>query len=316
GFTTTFGLDGSMDGSGVARLQNEATQNRITLTDNTFDPTTFVPGDPRPVLQNLGVSSVLDDLGIAQSDANRRQTFGVAPTAIDPEAARTVTVDITRGPQLTVNVAAQVGRSLEQFASDFGVALRAAINAAGVQGYTAEVRVDSSSGELLVETTDSFNNAGITLSGADAAALGLDTASANVSTQSDVVFNFGTASYEGKHHTLSGRASDNIFTTINDLKNALGANATAGIAATLGSLERSISLLLDARGESGARVRRLDLADRRLTNENEHLDDLATGVMGIDLAEAATRLAQQENLFQAGIQATARISRISILDYI
>jgi flagellin-like hook-associated protein FlgL len=316
GNTALLGLEGSPNNLGVRTFINEQVKQRFLLTDNTFATATFTPGSPQPVLQNLGDSSVLNELGLVQSDAKRVQTVGAAPAVIFNAAnAFSLTVNLTRGPALTVNVGASAGRDSAGLASAIQTAFQNAISAAGIQGYTGTVQA-AANGTFIVETTDAFDDASVTFTGADATTLGLTAAQTTVAAPVSVVYNTGTGEFEGKSHALRGTASDNIFTVMNNLIAALESNNTGAIANTLGGFGTSLNRLLSAQSEAGSRVQRLDLASNRLIRENETLKELSAKIMDTDLAEAATKLAQQQTIFQAGIQATAKILRVSVLDYL
>lgn len=317
GFTGLFGLDGTQNGQGVRSLTGETVTQRFTMTDRTFNSSTWVPGEPTPVLQNLGVSSVLEDLGISRSDAQRIQIVGSnAAASFDSTLAVALTLDLPRGPQVSVNLAAEGGRNLAQLAAQVRDAMNTQIRAAGIEGYAIDVRQDPNGDGLIVETTDGFGDGSLTIGGADAASLGLDAGSVTPGVPTTVAFNFATASYEGSNHELHGRASDNIFTTMNDLIRGLQSNSVTSIASTLGALEDSLTRTLDARGLAGTRVRRLELANNRLDIENQQLATLSSDVMDTDLAKAATEMARKEALFQASINATSRILKASVLDFI
>jgi len=316
GSTSAFGLEASPNSSGIRTLNNETVRNRFILTDNTFNPSTFVLGGAQPVLQNLGEGTVINDLGISQSDAVRVQTIGAVPAgATDPTNAFSLTVDLPRGAQLTVNVAASAGRGIGVLAADIQNALRTQITAAGIEGFLVSARADDN-GAIIVETTDGVGNGAITFSGADAIALGLDAAQATVGSPATVLFNAATGSFEGADHDLRGENSDNIFTAMNDLQRALESNNATTIGSTLTSFDRALERLLDARSETGSRTKRLELAQNRLERESETVADQASRVMDTDLAEAATRMTQQQTIFQAGVQVTAQILRVSVLDFI
>jgi|GEM_PF-4907262 len=315
--TSLFGLDGVISPNGTRNLPNEEVVNRFKLTDNTFDYASYQPGETTPTLQNIGTSSVLTDLGLVQSDGVRRQLIGTGIDATTLPAAGTFDVNLSRGPTMNVAVTG-TATSWSGVAEEIEDSLRVQLAANNVEGLRISVNYDQPTESLIFEVQDGFGDAEISLSnsvpGTTLTELGLDTAT--LGDPASLAFNAATASYEGQDHGLVGRSADNIFTTINDLTRALQNNATAAVGNTLGSLESSLDRLLNAQAEAGSKVRRLDLATNRLDRENFQLAEQSSRVMDADLAEAATRLAQQQTLFQAGIQATATILRVSVLDYV
>ncbi len=319
GSTSAFGLDGTSDGQGIHSFHAEVSQQRFILHDNTFDPATYQVGDPTPTLQNLGSTSVLEDLGLTSSDAIRRQFIGQVPAvgSFPTLAGLQFDLQLPRGGSaITVNIPA--GSSLEDTAIAIENTVNAQIPVLGIEGLSFAARVDSQNGNLILEVSDGLGDGQLQLSnpvpGNSLTDLGLDNLTDNGA--APLVFNFGRGSFEGKAHEARGQVANNIFTYINDLIQALEQDAPSSIASTFDGLESSLNQTLQARSEAGSRVRRLDLAENRIELENDQLRTIQAQVMDTDLAEAATRLAQQETLFQAGIQATSRILRISVLDYL
>lgn len=311
GDTALFGLGGTVNTAGVRSLPNETLSHRVLLKDNTW-----VTGGAQPNIQNVGESTVVNDLGLAGSDAVRVQTTGTAlAPAFDATQAFSLTVDLPRGPQLTVNVPAMAGRSVGAMAEELAAAINTAATGAGIEGYSASARIDSA-GALVVETTDGLGSGSIAFSGVDAATLGIGAGQVSVSDPAMVIFNFATGSFEGSAQTLRGSASDNIFTAVNDLMRSLENNSGAGISATLNSFDRALERMLAAQTETGVRSKRIELAENRLGRENDTLTEKAASVMETDLAEAASRMARQQTMFQAAVQTSAQILRISVLDYL
>ncbi|MCC6573967.1 MAG: hypothetical protein IT462_09250 [Planctomycetes bacterium] len=81
----TLDLDGSMTGpDGNAVLRNEQLSDRLLITDNTFDPLTYVPGGNQPLIDQSAGASLINDLGL----------FG----SFDTATGRFVSADVaTRG---------------------------------------------------------------------------------------------------------------------------------------------------------------------------------------------------------------------------
>jgi flagellar hook-associated protein 3 FlgL len=74
--------------------------------------------------------------------------------------------------------------------------------------------------------------------------------------------------------------------------------------------------MLDARGETGARAQRAQLAQSRLGAESEQVTIMASNVMDTDIAAAAQQFQQTQVVLQAGLSATAAIGQLSLFDYL
>ncbi|WP_243688129.1 flagellin [Geotalea toluenoxydans] len=61
---------------------------------------------------------------------------------------------------------------------------------------------------------------------------------------------------------------------------------------------------------------RLDNAKTMIVNNQNTLKNIISSKQNVDYAKAATELSQQQTAFEAALSATAKISRLSLLDYI
>jgi flagellin-like hook-associated protein FlgL len=123
--------------------------------------------------------------------------------------------------------------------------------------------------------------------------------------------------------TLTGTAlsplgvqSDSIFTALVNLRDALWENDGVAIGNCQQLLREGMDGVLDARAESGARMSRLEMAQRRLEEEKVQMQRLLSGVVDADLAEVATRFQQQQIVLQAGLAAAARILQLSLFNFL
>lgn len=108
----------------------------------------------------------------------------------------------------------------------------------------------------------------------------------------------------------------NILSTLIHLKEAMQKNDIPALVALLGSLDSGLESLGGARAKFGSISRRLDNNDFSLDNEMVERTKRLTDVEGIDLAQKASELAALELAFQATLNATARIIRPSLLDFL
>lgn len=122
---------------------------------------------------------------------------------------------------------------------------------------------------------------------------------------------------------LSGRAifsgqagmGEDIFQEIVDLKNDMQGDTVENYDQHLDTLDNMIKRLVDKRSEVGSNVKHLDMVDQFLGNFQTTLDEKASEIEGVDLAEAVTRLMSFENVYKASLEVAARMNRMSFLDY-
>jgi flagellin-like hook-associated protein FlgL len=114
----------------------------------------------------------------------------------------------------------------------------------------------------------------------------------------------------------AGDQSEGLFTALVRLRDALRADSAAGIDEAGRLLNLAQDRLLDARGEVGGRVARLEMTQRRFEDEQDTLRDLLGAVEDADLADVATRLQLQTTTLQAALAVTARLFESSLLNYL
>jgi flagellar hook-associated protein 3 FlgL len=106
------------------------------------------------------------------------------------------------------------------------------------------------------------------------------------------------------------------FTALIGLRDALQMGSTAGVQASIGSLDVAIDAVLAARAEVGSRVNRLEDAVARLSDLDVNLRDLLSRRRDIDVAEAITAFSREEAAYQAALAAGAKSIQPSLLDFL
>jgi flagellar hook-associated protein 3 FlgL len=107
-----------------------------------------------------------------------------------------------------------------------------------------------------------------------------------------------------------------VFEELISFRDALHANdqpAAGAMAATMGNL---LDATLQHRGDVGARVRRLELAEQRLGSEDMRLRILIADLEEADITEEIVELQMREVAFQAALSATGRSLNLSLLDFL
>jgi flagellar hook-associated protein 3 FlgL len=116
----------------------------------------------------------------------------------------------------------------------------------------------------------------------------------------------GTGSY-GSVDTLT--AFDNLIAAINS-------NNVAGIQAGAASLDAAANQITNATTDVAARMIRMDSASKLLKLDQNTMQGIVDDTQNVDYIKAATELNKQQTAFEAALSATARISQLSLLDYL
>jgi flagellar hook-associated protein 3 FlgL len=116
----------------------------------------------------------------------------------------------------------------------------------------------------------------------------------------------GTGSYGGVDmlETL-----DNIITAIRN-------NVPADIQSNAAQLDSSSNQIQNARSDVAGRMIRFKSAETMINRNQATLKGIISDTMGVDYIEAATQLNQQQAAFEAALSATAKITQLSLLDYL
>ncbi|MDD2539422.1 MAG: flagellar hook-associated protein FlgL [Desulfuromonadaceae bacterium] len=108
----------------------------------------------------------------------------------------------------------------------------------------------------------------------------------------------------------------NIFKAFDDLITAVNANDVPGIQAGAQALEAGANQINNAVSDVAARVTRLDSMAKLNQNTKNTLLDVYGNTQNVDYAKMAVELTQQQTAFNASLSATAKISQMSLLDYL
>ena len=110
--------------------------------------------------------------------------------------------------------------------------------------------------------------------------------------------------------------STDMMGSLSLLTNALRNDDREATGLLLEGLEKSINVLLDARGTIGSRAIRLATTDTRLVDNELNFTRLLAEVEDADMTEVLTRLATYETNYQAALNASARIIQPTLLDFL
>jgi flagellar hook-associated protein 3 FlgL len=115
--------------------------------------------------------------------------------------------------------------------------------------------------------------------------------------------------------------STNILDTFDKLIIAITGDAThpngdiASIQAGANSLEDGAKQINNAQSDVASRVTRLDSMTKLNENNSNTLNNIYSNTQDVDYAKLGVELSQQTTAFNASLSATAKISQMSLLDY-
>ncbi|RQW85421.1 MAG: flagellar hook-associated protein 3 [Geobacter sp.] len=110
--------------------------------------------------------------------------------------------------------------------------------------------------------------------------------------------------------------SVDIFETLDAIIAAINSNNPADIQSNAAKLDSSSSQINNARSDVAGRMIRFKSAETMITRNQATLKGIVSDTMGVDYIEAATQLNKQQSAFEAALAATAKITQLSLLDYL
>lgn len=113
---------------------------------------------------------------------------------------------------------------------------------------------------------------------------------------------------------LFGYSTDesNLFATLNKFVESLQSSGDI----PLDEIDSSIDRLLTVQSEIGARKNRVDAISNRVEDINIELQSMLSKIEDIDYAEALTKYKSEESIYQASLQATARVIQLSLMNFL
>lgn len=110
----------------------------------------------------------------------------------------------------------------------------------------------------------------------------------------------------------------NILWSLDSLISTLKNNPTdlSTIQARANELEDGAAQIQSAQVTNATRVKRLDIMNTMLTNSKNSMQTVVANVQNADYTKLAVELQNQQTAFNATLSATAKISQMSLLDYL
>ncbi|MCX5767544.1 MAG: flagellar hook-associated protein FlgL [Gemmatimonadetes bacterium] len=113
-----------------------------------------------------------------------------------------------------------------------------------------------------------------------------------------------------------GDANSGILKTLQDLAGALNGGTRDTVAATLTTIDTSMSQIQSLIGETGARANTLDITKSNITALSNQLKAFKSDIQDVDLETAMTELVSRQTAYQAALSATSRVLNLSITSYL
>jgi flagellar hook-associated protein 3 FlgL len=108
-----------------------------------------------------------------------------------------------------------------------------------------------------------------------------------------------------------------LFALLEDLVPAIEQGDTAGLSDSfLPRLDVAMDDVLSARATCGALRRRYETALSRLKDDNLAMTDLYSGIMDVDIAEAAVEFQTAQMVYQATLATISKVVQPTLVDYL
>lgn len=108
----------------------------------------------------------------------------------------------------------------------------------------------------------------------------------------------------------------NILKAFDDLITAVGANNVPNIQAGAQALEAGAKQINNAQSDVASRLMRLDSSSKLNENTRNTLETIYGDIQNVDYAKLAVQLNQQKIAFEASLSSTAKLSQMSLLNYL
>jgi flagellar hook-associated protein 3 FlgL len=120
----------------------------------------------------------------------------------------------------------------------------------------------------------------------------------------------------GGSAALGIKGSPDLLGNLMLLVDSLENNDRAMVGNLIGGLQKATDHILDSRASVGARIRRIDSTSDRLSALSVSVTGLLSEIEDADIVKVTTELATQQNIYQAALNATARILQPSLIDFV
>ena len=107
-----------------------------------------------------------------------------------------------------------------------------------------------------------------------------------------------------------------VFTALIALRDGLNSANSPAVSASIADIDAAMDTVISARAQVGARINRLDGEKDRLESLKLDITGLLSKVQDVDMTQAISEFAVQQNVYQAALAAGAKAIQPSLLDYL
>lgn len=259
-------------------------------------------------IRSLGADTLLSDFnfgrGVVINDGTLNPTTGQLDPSLDTDFritlgdANNTVIDIDLRPTDLTNVGTLLAAINSQAQTQLA--------AAGLPPTAFSAGLSDGGNGIVLSQDQSFGTMRVgALNGSPAAEnLGLLAATYNAST--------GTITGADKARIRV----DNLFSNLIDLRESLLTDDARGISFAGEGLDRLLVGLAEVRGLVGGYAQRVDAATTRIEDRAVVDESVRSELRDLDFTAAATRLQLLQTQQQAGLQVTARLQQLSLLDFL
>jgi len=116
--------------------------------------------------------------------------------------------------------------------------------------------------------------------------------------------------------TPPGSSGTDIMGMFDNLISALNSGSTAGVQAQLGNIDSAATQITSSEATIGASMNRLTTATSVAQDNNLATTQVISSLQDADYTQVVSDLSKQQTAYQAAIASSAKISQISLLDYL
>jgi flagellar hook-associated protein 3 FlgL len=109
---------------------------------------------------------------------------------------------------------------------------------------------------------------------------------------------------------------NDVFQALIDLRDALNDDDAPAVRASIGAIDAAHDQVATHHGILGGRHQRLEMTQSQLAEVQINLDELISRIEDVDLPEVISRFQSGQVALQAGLEAGARVSQQTLLDFL
>jgi len=299
--STTFLQMTSTALQGMSDTIQQANQLAASIVNGSTDPTVT-----QSVLSQLkALKQTMVDMGNVQS--GDQYVFGGANSRVAP--FRLSSGDLTNGSNTVSNVNV-TGLSSGMQVSGPGIPAGAQIGTVTAGPPGSFTLVDSAAGPVNATATATASTLNIYSGDETALNVGIgQSATQQINVPGNQVLTADTA-------TSQPYGSVNILKAFDDMITAVQTNNVASIQAASQQLEGGADQIRNAQSDVASRLVRLNNSSTMNANIQNTLQGIVGDTQNVDYAKLGVELTQQQTAFQASLSATAKVSQMSLLDYL